>query len=484
MFENGKDLGEATRAALVTALKLTACREIDPEHFLIALLDDPGSPLSKGCSRLRPGINLNSLREAMITSIRKEFGPAFTGSWTDSLLSARSRDMIAAMTASPNWASAEPAARQARWAVFALRAAKPRVRNIFAHAGVDANLIEAELEQPAVPQARPEPFTESGSLNLAVFDAAAESVLRLVETEGRALGLSRIGTPLLLFALISRENGILERGLRLQLVDPRQLHQSLLLQLKALGKNPPNDDFAIRRDAMQSAVAATFARAADMARDLSRATVGEGELVQALLVEDEHFAVNILEQAKVNIKELSQFIAQRRLGDDADERGEKKRLPTIQEVEQGLRDRIIGQDHAIDLVMPFLKRQRFGVPRPGRPMGVFLFLGMSGTGKTQLAKEIAQAVYGAPDRLIFLEMGQFGTEHSKTIFVERPRAWSATARACSPTACATSRNRSYFSTRWRRLTRRFLTWCSASSMRVRSPTRPARFAMVDAASSC
>ena len=49
-----------------------------------------------------------------------------------------------------------------------------------------------------------------------------------------------------------------------------------------------------------------------------------------------------------------------------------------------------------------------------------LLAGMSGTGKTQLAKEIARAVYGSEEQLIYLEMGQFGNEYSKTIFVGAP----------------------------------------------------------------
>ncbi|MFV1964639.1 MAG: AAA family ATPase, partial [Pirellulaceae bacterium] len=62
----------------------------------------------------------------------------------------------------------------------------------------------------------------------------------------------------------------------------------------------------------------------------------------------------------------------------------------------------------------------FGYTRPNRPMAVLLFLGNSGTGKTQLAKEIAQAMYGSEDQLIFLEMGQFGDKHAKNIFIGAP----------------------------------------------------------------
>jgi ATP-dependent Clp protease ATP-binding subunit ClpC len=63
---------------------------------------------------------------------------------------------------------------------------------------------------------------------------------------------------------------------------------------------------------------------------------------------------------------------------------------------------------------------RFGFSDPGRPIGVFLFCGQSGSGKTEMAKELARAVYGSEENLIFLEMGQFNSAESMNIFVGAP----------------------------------------------------------------
>src|SRR5207249_7458879 len=63
-------------------------------------------------------------------------------------------------------------------------------------------------------------------------------------------------------------------------------------------------------------------------------------------------------------------------------------------------------------VLPWLKRLRFGLPRDDRPAGVFLFLGPTGAGKTQMAKELARYVYGSEEMIIFLEMGQFKTKEA------------------------------------------------------------------------
>ncbi len=90
---------------------------------------------------------------------------------------------------------------------------------------------------------------------------------------------------------------------------------------------------------------------------------------------------------------------------------------TILEIEQNISERICGQDGAVAKVIPWIKRLRFGIPRDGRPAAVFLFLGPTGSGKTQLAKELARYVYGDEDMMTFLEMGQFKTKESMSMFI-------------------------------------------------------------------
>jgi len=64
------------------------------------------------------------------------------------------------------------------------------------------------------------------------------------------------------------------------------------------------------------------------------------------------------------------------------------------DLESLLKDRVVHQDHAIRAVLPSLKRLRAGLNEPGRLMGVFLFLGATGTGKTELARTIADVTFG------------------------------------------------------------------------------------------
>jgi len=70
-----------------------------------------------------------------------------------------------------------------------------------------------------------------------------------------------------------------------------------------------------------------------------------------------------------------------------------------QRMETDLKTRVIGQDHAIASVADAIKTNRAGLADPSRPVGVFLFLGPSGVGKTELAKSLAEFLFVAKTRL-------------------------------------------------------------------------------------
>jgi len=419
MFVDDDRVTETGQQALLAALRLTLAKSVEPEHLLIALCEGDSSPLSQECVRLRPALDPTGLKDTLVGAVKSSIGQPFSGEWSESLLGQRTKDLLASLRGSSEWTAGSPEIRQRLLAADALAAAKPRIRNVFSHAGVNVDdLGNALRNAPVETGAAPEVFLATGDLNKDAFDGAARGVLRLVETEGKGLGLLRVNTPLLLFALVSRENGLLERCLRIQNANPRALHQNLTMHLRALGKGRLNESFALRRDAMPSAVALVFERAAQLAHKAGQPAVGEVDLIRSLLIESDPFVNSCLTTLKVDLKAMSEFVAQRPPAED--EKPDEKKLPPIEEVEKRLRSRVVGQGHVIDSVMPILKRLRFGYTRRGRPMGVLLFLGASGTGKTQLAKEMARTVYGSEDQLIFLEMGQFGTEHSKTMFIGAP----------------------------------------------------------------
>ena len=69
--------------------------------------------------------------------------------------------------------------------------------------------------------------------------------------------------------------------------------------------------------------------------------------------------------------------------------------------------RVIGQDEAIDAVVGRVAMLKAGLTDPGKPVGVFLFAGPTGTGKTELAKTLAEFLFGSAERLIRLDMSEF-----------------------------------------------------------------------------
>ncbi|HLY27587.1 MAG TPA: ATP-dependent Clp protease ATP-binding subunit, partial [Aggregatilineales bacterium] len=71
-----------------------------------------------------------------------------------------------------------------------------------------------------------------------------------------------------------------------------------------------------------------------------------------------------------------------------------------QRMEEALKRRVIGQNHAVSAVTDAIKTHRAGLSDPGRPVGVFLFLGPSGVGKTELAKALAAFLFGSEDALV------------------------------------------------------------------------------------
>lgn len=90
----------------------------------------------------------------------------------------------------------------------------------------------------------------------------------------------------------------------------------------------------------------------------------------------------------------------------------------------GLRDhlssRIIGQDDAVERVSRIIRRSRAGLRDENRPMGVFLFVGPTGVGKTLLAKELSKWMFDGGDGLVRLDMSEYGERHNVARLIGSP----------------------------------------------------------------
>ena len=90
------------------------------------------------------------------------------------------------------------------------------------------------------------------------------------------------------------------------------------------------------------------------------------------------------------------------------------------EIEGYLAERVVGQDHAVRAVAETIRVVRVGLVSPNRPGGVFLFLGPSGVGKTELAKALAEFLFGSDRDLVRLDMSEYHDKHSMSRLIGSP----------------------------------------------------------------
>tara|TARA_R110001583_G_scaffold93302_3_gene236159 strand:+ start:11738 stop:14191 length:2454 start_codon:yes stop_codon:yes gene_type:complete len=90
------------------------------------------------------------------------------------------------------------------------------------------------------------------------------------------------------------------------------------------------------------------------------------------------------------------------------------------DVDKVLKSSIIGQDLAIEKVCKSLRRNRVGIKNPNKPIGSFMFLGPTGVGKTELAKQLSLEVFGSEDSLIRVDMSEYAEKFAATKMIGSP----------------------------------------------------------------
>ncbi len=97
--------------------------------------------------------------------------------------------------------------------------------------------------------------------------------------------------------------------------------------------------------------------------------------------------------------------------------GEKAKLLHLEKI---LEKRVVGQDFAVQAVSEAIRRSRAGLSDPDRPVGVFLFVGPTGVGKTELAKALAEQLFNQEDAIIRLDMSEYMEKHSVSRMIGSP----------------------------------------------------------------
>ncbi|MFE7790464.1 ATP-dependent Clp protease ATP-binding subunit [Streptomyces sp. NPDC057460] len=166
----------------------------------------------------------------------------------------------------------------------------------------------------------------------------------------------------------------------------------------------------LTRDKDQAVAAEQYERASelrDRLTDLEQRIAGGNDVrqprshVAEVTVED--IADIVSRQTGIPVSSLTQEERDRLLG-----------------LEEHLHKRVIGQDEAVTAVADAVMRSRAGLADPSRPIGSFLFLGPTGVGKTELARALAEALFGSEDRMIRLDMSEYQERHTVSRLVGAP----------------------------------------------------------------
>ena len=148
---------------------------------------------------------------------------------------------------------------------------------------------------------------------------------------------------------------------------------------------------ALRRDKDQAVAAEDFDRAKELTAEIDR--------IRPELESARHGHDEVPEVTAIDIAE----VVARRTGIPVEQltREERDRLIRL---EEHLHERVIGQEEAVRAVAEAVRRARAGLADPDRPIGAFLFLGPKGVGKSELARALAEALFGDADRMVGLDM--------------------------------------------------------------------------------
>ncbi len=120
----------------------------------------------------------------------------------------------------------------------------------------------------------------------------------------------------------------------------------------------------------------------------------------------------------VGVEEIAEVVS-RATGIPVSQLTEEERDRLLR-LEEQLHQRVIGQDAAVESIAEAVRRSRAGLGDPDRPVGSFLFLGPTGVGKTELARALAEALFGDEDRMVRLDMSEFSERHTVSRLIGAP----------------------------------------------------------------
>ncbi len=148
-------------------------------------------------------------------------------------------------------------------------------------------------------------------------------------------------------------------------------------------------------------------------RDLERQKMEELEIAQKRWNEEQNLNPQIVDEN--DVAEVMSMITSVPIYKLAESEGDR-----LSKMGSALREKIIGQDEAVDKVVRAIQRNRAGLKDPNKPIGSFIFLGPTGVGKTQLAKILTEYLFDSSDNLIRIDMSEYMEKFSVSRLIGAP----------------------------------------------------------------
>ena len=138
----------------------------------------------------------------------------------------------------------------------------------------------------------------------------------------------------------------------------------------------------------------------------------EAEKVAAVESETEHYDIKVTSEEVASIVSDWTGVPLQQLN-----KSESDRLLHLEDV---LHKRVVGQNEAVSSISKAIRRARSGLKNPTRPIGSFMFLGPTGVGKTELAKALAEAMFGSEEAMIRVDMSEYMEKYSTSRLIGSP----------------------------------------------------------------
>ncbi|MBI3248813.1 MAG: AAA family ATPase [Deltaproteobacteria bacterium] len=406
------NLGEVLAAAA-----RTQSARIESTHFLLALTKIKNGVTQKLFEQ--HGISSDQLESGLVECVARQPGALPPPQLTPGILDASAVQMVVEVESICPAKALRAGETHLLFAI--LKHLTAAVHKIFQEVGISVDEFIKQVQPPSTSVSvfgpANTPSTQPLAVQLDAFSSSGRRVLELMKTETEALGYPEADPRHLLLALLEYEGGATHLALHQQASSPKKIHEAVMLSLRSRARKTPSQvplDTAHLQPSVQNILTLSGEQAGRDHAD----KIAEVHLLRAFLSQDT-FARRLLRDEKVNLDTMQATAAQFDVADEPSVQVADDSM-TIDEVRTYVEQAIVGQSEAIGLCLPFIQRMRFGMPRRRRPAGVFLFCGQSGTGKTEMAKVMAKAIYGSEEDLILMEMGQFQSKESINIFIGAP----------------------------------------------------------------